>query len=380
MRLYETIQKLRKDAGYSQEQLAEKLGVSRQAVSKWENGMASPGVERLQEICTVLGVSMAEVLGADTKPSDIERIQLYEEEITKLKNQKQFQKLLILGIATSALILLFLFVTLFRRIDLMNNHIQQWDGQVGQIYSNVDQQIGQMKSQFSSMLEQQESLVAEYSIDAKDLIVKDGQLNLTLRCTPKNYREEMTAEFVINGKRSYSALAIFEKGSYYANIPVDITENDLSFMVRFTKEGDTATQFLDSHSNLINDYLMKIGAENNLKFYNNKVGLSIQGVVTTIYSPRYDNSENNQMTPKLINYPISGEVIFEKAGEVVIQNKIDLINIDLEGGEYSECQVDTQINETIKDYNPGDEIQVIIRLKDNLGNIRELEVCNYKGL
>lgn len=132
MRLYEAIQKLRKDAGYSQEQLAEKLGVSRQAVSKWENGTASPGMDRLQDICHVFGVSLGELVGADAddRESDLEQIQLYEDEIKKLNSQKQFQKILILGTAITAIILLVLFVTLFYRIDLMNNHIQQLDSQV----------------------------------------------------------------------------------------------------------------------------------------------------------------------------------------------------------------------------------------------------------
>lgn len=40
MELYERISLARKKAGLSQEQLGEKLGVSRQAVSKWESGVS----------------------------------------------------------------------------------------------------------------------------------------------------------------------------------------------------------------------------------------------------------------------------------------------------------------------------------------------------
>ena len=46
MKLNEKILNIRKKEGYSQEALAEKLGVSRQAVSKWENGDADPEISK----------------------------------------------------------------------------------------------------------------------------------------------------------------------------------------------------------------------------------------------------------------------------------------------------------------------------------------------
>ena len=46
MKLPEKIQRERKKMGLSQEKLAEKIGVSRQAITKWENGLASPELEK----------------------------------------------------------------------------------------------------------------------------------------------------------------------------------------------------------------------------------------------------------------------------------------------------------------------------------------------
>ena len=57
MTLNERIATARKQSGLSQEQLGEKLGVSRQAVSKWENGQANPDVAYLAEMCRLFGVS-----------------------------------------------------------------------------------------------------------------------------------------------------------------------------------------------------------------------------------------------------------------------------------------------------------------------------------
>ena len=57
MTLGERIALARKKAGLSQEQLGDRLGVSRQAVSKWESSQANPDVAYVAELCRVCGVS-----------------------------------------------------------------------------------------------------------------------------------------------------------------------------------------------------------------------------------------------------------------------------------------------------------------------------------
>lgn len=58
MEFSERVLQARKAKGMSQEKLAELVGVSRQAVSKWETGEAKPDVEKLIAICEVLELSM----------------------------------------------------------------------------------------------------------------------------------------------------------------------------------------------------------------------------------------------------------------------------------------------------------------------------------
>lgn len=58
MKFSEKLYKLRMQAGYSQEDLAAKLEVSRQAVSKWEMGVALPETNKLLEIGKFFGVSI----------------------------------------------------------------------------------------------------------------------------------------------------------------------------------------------------------------------------------------------------------------------------------------------------------------------------------
>lgn len=63
MKLGETILKHRTARGLSQEKLAELVGVSRQAVSKWEVGDAIPDTDKLIPLARALGITVDELLG-----------------------------------------------------------------------------------------------------------------------------------------------------------------------------------------------------------------------------------------------------------------------------------------------------------------------------
>ena len=65
MEFYEKLQQLRKQNNLTQEQLAEKLFVSRTAVSKWESGRGYPNLETLKTISSLFSVSIDELLSND---------------------------------------------------------------------------------------------------------------------------------------------------------------------------------------------------------------------------------------------------------------------------------------------------------------------------
>ncbi len=81
MELGEKIYTLRSRARYSQENFAEALGVSRQSVSRWENGTAVPDTEYIIKMCRLLGVSTDELLLREELPPVIERVPMSDEEI-----------------------------------------------------------------------------------------------------------------------------------------------------------------------------------------------------------------------------------------------------------------------------------------------------------
>lgn len=59
----ENLKTLRKEKGFSQEQLATRLNVVRQTISKWEKGISVPDAELLIQLAEVLDVTVSDLLG-----------------------------------------------------------------------------------------------------------------------------------------------------------------------------------------------------------------------------------------------------------------------------------------------------------------------------
>ena len=70
------LQKLRKENGYSQEELADKLGISRQAVSKWERAESSPDTDNLIVLARLYHISLDDLLNDNESDQEIrDRVQ-----------------------------------------------------------------------------------------------------------------------------------------------------------------------------------------------------------------------------------------------------------------------------------------------------------------
>lgn len=70
----ERLQKLRKENGYSQEELADALGISRQAVSKWERAESSPDTDNLILLARLYNVSLDQLLSTDETTDEIKQV------------------------------------------------------------------------------------------------------------------------------------------------------------------------------------------------------------------------------------------------------------------------------------------------------------------
>ena len=99
------LQLIRKSHNYTQEELAKKLDISRQAVSKWETGTTLPDVEVLLKISKLYGITINEILEPTVQAeriSDFEQIsEIPENELKEVLEQFDACSLVIASIGAS---------------------------------------------------------------------------------------------------------------------------------------------------------------------------------------------------------------------------------------------------------------------------------------
>lgn len=117
--LGERIKYHRKRLGLTQEQLAERMGVSAQAVSKWENNLSCPDISILPELAEVFGISLDALLGREASDSVVR-----EAEPVEKKKKKEFQFEWENPGKKLHGILFAVFVLIFAGLLLMNNLLQ----------------------------------------------------------------------------------------------------------------------------------------------------------------------------------------------------------------------------------------------------------------
>ena len=108
----ENLRELRKSKGFTQEELATKINVVRQTVSKWEKGLSVPDADSLQKIADVLEVDVSQLLGAkiekeENKNEIAEQLSRINEQLV-IKNRRT--KKIVVAICVILLLPLIIFI------------------------------------------------------------------------------------------------------------------------------------------------------------------------------------------------------------------------------------------------------------------------------
>lgn len=238
----------RRAAGLSQEGLAAQVGVSRQAVAKWEADASLPGADNLQELARALHTSCDELLtGVPAVPGKEEELApllksmqalLESQEAGRRAARRRTRRAVLLGcIAAFALLAVYAnsLSAMQHRVDELNRRIAEIDG-------SIDSQIFSLRQNIEESLRQQASIVASYDYRL-DAASTQGQALLWVTATPKESAEGLTASFTLTpGEGDPVTVEGIPAGggSFNATLPIPLKNeyNSFAVVVSFV-QGDT---------------------------------------------------------------------------------------------------------------------------------------------
>lgn len=124
----ENLKTLRKQKGFSQEELAARLHVVRQTISKWEKNLSVPDADTLIRLAEILEVSVSELLGtkieSENVASDVvEQLSRINEQLA-IKNRRSRRIWKVVAIVLAIIVLVNIFIAVFFRVPDLNGDIQ----------------------------------------------------------------------------------------------------------------------------------------------------------------------------------------------------------------------------------------------------------------
>lgn len=220
MKFDENLRAFRKQKEFSQEYLAEKMNVSRQTISKWENGTAMPDLKKLTDLASLFDVSMDELLGTSapdykTSVSDNSELEILKQAFDEYK-AKNKKTTIIFGAVSTALVVALIFTTVN-----LSNSIANLQSRVNSLPSGqvIYQNDG---DDDSSILCDVNCFVSKVDKDNPD------KVEMTFTYAPKTYVKGTSVKFVVtDALKSTDPQTTFEAelsgNSFCAVIPIKMS-------------------------------------------------------------------------------------------------------------------------------------------------------------
>lgn len=302
MTVGQRIAQKRKELGLSQETLGEQLGVSRQAIYKWESDATLPEIEKLIALSRIFSVSVGWLLGEEenSAPKELSEEQLLmvqeivdrylaarseseagsgtpwwpEPESRELSPEQlrlvtavadRVQKNLptqeppkrrrwpwAIAIAACLAIIIALF-SLSEQLRSLDNQTLYLQSSMQMIENSVANQIGSITGRVEEILKSQNELTADYSTEVITVDPAAGTATFAWRVVPKVYRPGMQAWIDIeNGETSRTTYGPYTpvQEVFSGEFTIDLTDSTAIYIV-FEYGGIRQTQLLDIHNYLL---------------------------------------------------------------------------------------------------------------------------------
>ena len=232
MTLGQNLQAARKAKGLSQETLAERIGVSRQALGKWEKDTALPGLDNLQAAAQVLGVSVDTLLGTGcADPAPAVTLDAMRDLLAARDAEQRRRRLWGLLGAAGAIVAVLLLV-------VQNMAYQRKMQSLTDSYANLQQQLSSTTAALTARMDELQDAVRQgkstvmdwhwIPLDKLHKDVQNGWMPVLVQVTPSESTAGMTARLSVTyGDTTglynmdelpgscYQAQLVFEVGQTY---------------------------------------------------------------------------------------------------------------------------------------------------------------------
>lgn len=323
MTVGQRIAQKRKELGLSQEALGERLGVSRQAIYKWESDAALPEIEKLVNLSREFSVSIDWLLGEGDEAKELtpEQLRMVEEIVGRYLAAQPAEKTIILRETVEAeaepkeggeeaekpkppkrrrwpwvlagLALIGVFFNLFSRLDQMRQENQNLQMAVANVRSDVNSQIYSITRRVEEVLQSQNSLTAEQSAQVTATDYPANTVTVSARALPRTYVEGMGAEFILtSGGETVTVPGTLEKDHAFTAELTGPLSDDITVSVVLLTGEQRETQLLNEFFSLYSESFPLVmpdgslwGSRREVREYAN-VRIVRQGTETKISSIR----------------------------------------------------------------------------------------------
>ena len=252
MTLGQNIQTARKAKGISQEALAEKIGVSRQALGKWEKDTALPGVDNLQALAKELGVSVDALLGCaapDTAAPTVTLNALRDLLDARDAEACRRRRGAWLAAAAAAAVLLAVGGGMAARLQTRLDGLAGQYGYLSSEVSRTNSDLSARMQELQNAVRQGESTVLDWGWHPLASLQDDGKMPVEVYVKPRTEQQGAAVTLcVTNG--SDTALYAMQRGQdgvYKARELVFTLGQDYALSVQWTNpDGTTVNENLDT--------------------------------------------------------------------------------------------------------------------------------------
>lgn len=252
MTLGQNIQAARKAKGLSQETLAEKIGVSRQALGKWEKDTALPGLDNLQALAAELGTGVDALLGAQAESPAAPAVTLDAmRDLLSARDAEEKRRRRLWGCAGGAAFVILagllagMALQYERQIDALNQNYAAIQSSYAAQQADLSAQI----SELQDAVRMGETTVLDWRWLPADKLHRDAAgswMPVQVQVTPRTAAEGTTARLAVrcgDETRLYDMTAGAD-GSYTASGLVFTVGNSYALSVQWTADGVTKSETL----------------------------------------------------------------------------------------------------------------------------------------